>query len=1118
MRTGKRIGTFLSAALAAMLLLSVGGCQKEYDDVLPGLSENGAKAELSEGTWKVPFSIGTEEMEGVVVTRSQFDGVSGFDNRMNSIILVAYDAASGSRSDYYYQTGLSGSGSLSGLTLGLIEGNYNVYALVNMAGVITQNDIPTTENAMKSLSYRVGGTQAIKDGGIPMVGSSSLTVTDAGGNGSVTVKRLLAKVNVNIVCNWAGARIQGLKVLNANGSLSPFAQSSKAAASSDVISGVFDSFDASNGSSFSGVVYVPENMQGTISGISDSFHKAGDQNAQVNSVADVLTYMETTVAGSGKYSGSVIYRSYLGNNATTNFDIKGNSEYVWNLTYTEEGLQFNDWKHDTGDLTETTYKLVLVPEKTNANVGEYVNVTPVLQTYVNGTLSRSDNLSSGVTLIPNPSANVTLSGLRLTSSVAQEVKLTGTYSIGGETITSESVSIAFGDVVLHELVVTPDTQEGVATVDVLQYTAFYYTITNGVRDAGEDVTAKAQWKKQSGDASVTVASGGKVSASAAGTAVVAAEYASETGTATAKFVDHIEYSLEVSTDPANGHANVGQNVTLYAKYYTITNGVKNAGEDVTAKAQWDKQSGDASVRLNGNVASAESAGAAVVKATYQGVSATANVSFGDVVTYELEVTPKNVTTANVGQTIELIATYYTVTNGVRNGGTNVTTNTGTVWSRASGSTNISVNNSGTTKGRVTATSGGTATIKAVYNGYEDEITVTFNDVVTYELEVTADKTTAYVDDTIQLTATYYTVTNGVRDSGTNVTTSSTWSKYSGSSYITVSNSTGTKGRVTASRAGTATIQATYAGETDYISVTFEDDVTYELEVTADKTTAKVGETIQLTATYYTLTNGVRDSGMNVTTFTGTSWSRARGSSSISVNNSGTTRGRVTASSGGTAVISASYNGYSDEITVTFEDVITYELEVTADKTTADVGQTIQLTAKYYTVTNGVRNSGTTVTTSSAWSRASGSTSISVSNSGSTKGSVTATAAGTARIQATYAGVTGYIDVTFVKPDVITYELVLSPTPTTIGMGSEVTFTATLVQYTNGVQTSSDVVTTYCSWWSEDADILLSRGRGVFRGAFLGNAKAYASYDVRDYGTVTGEADVTVVLDFGGKGE
>ena len=104
--------------------------------------------------------------------------------------------------------------------------------------------------------------------------------------------------------------------------------------------------DGTGTASGSFVFYVPENRQGTIGGIQTSREKSPDANDEVRARSNRLTYLETTVEGTGTILGTIVYRSYLGRNAVTDFDILRNARYEWTLRFLPDGLQYDDWKHD----------------------------------------------------------------------------------------------------------------------------------------------------------------------------------------------------------------------------------------------------------------------------------------------------------------------------------------------------------------------------------------------------------------------------------------------------------------------------------------------------------------------------------------------------------------------------------------------------------------------------------------------------------------------------------------------------------------------------------------------------------------------------------------------------
>ena len=235
---------------------------------------------------------------------------------------------------------------LESLPLELEHGrNYTIYALVNMGD--QTGTIPRSESALSTLTYRIpsysDGPESIASRGIPMAGK--ISYPNAGTN--IPVERLLAKITAQISCEWPGASIRSARVCQLNRVLRPFGE---AAWEEDWDQQEFHEGTGTSSGTF--VFYVPENRQGTISGISSSREKSPDGNAQVNARKGQLTYLETVVEGTEIYVGSITYRSYLGQNAVSDFDIRRNARYNWTIRYLNDGLQYNDWKHGN-DLIDT---------------------------------------------------------------------------------------------------------------------------------------------------------------------------------------------------------------------------------------------------------------------------------------------------------------------------------------------------------------------------------------------------------------------------------------------------------------------------------------------------------------------------------------------------------------------------------------------------------------------------------------------------------------------------------------------------------------------------------------------------------------------------------------------
>ena len=222
---------------------------------------------------------------------------------------------------------------------------HTVYALVNMGDMTAS--IPRSESELASLTYRIPsyteGTESLAARGLPMAGK----LTWPGQGTSIPVERLLAKVTAHLSCEWEGAAIRSVHVRNLNRVLRPFGE---AVMAEDWDQQEFHAGAGTASGTF--VFYVPENRQGTIDGIRTSREKSPDANDEVRNRSSRLTYLETTVEGTGVYAGTIVYRSFLGQNAVSDFDLRRNARYDWTIRYLSDGLQYDDWKHDN-DLIDT---------------------------------------------------------------------------------------------------------------------------------------------------------------------------------------------------------------------------------------------------------------------------------------------------------------------------------------------------------------------------------------------------------------------------------------------------------------------------------------------------------------------------------------------------------------------------------------------------------------------------------------------------------------------------------------------------------------------------------------------------------------------------------------------
>lgn len=304
--------------------------------VIPALSCGCAIDECGENA--VSFSCLPESF-CQTETRSVLSS-AGIEDRITSIAIFIYDEDRLIDSGFYEND-------FSDMVFNLeSQEDYDIYALANMGDMRPSMPSDRSLQSPDLLTWDIPSLQSVNMNGLPM--SGVLTGFKAGTDTPVIpLKRLFAKVTADISFGYEGASVSSVKVLNLNSRLSPFGHSA-ASASSHIMSEA----EKDDGSG-TYVFYVPENMQGQIGSASASHEKNPDLDPYINASRDVLTYMEVKVAldGQGGRTGTITYRSYLGNNDTKNFDIQGNCRYNWKVTYLEDNLQYDDWKVDTGDMS-----------------------------------------------------------------------------------------------------------------------------------------------------------------------------------------------------------------------------------------------------------------------------------------------------------------------------------------------------------------------------------------------------------------------------------------------------------------------------------------------------------------------------------------------------------------------------------------------------------------------------------------------------------------------------------------------------------------------------------------------------------------------------------------------
>ena len=314
------------------------------------------------------------------------------------------------------------------------------------------------------------------------------------------------------------------------------------------------------------------------------------------------------------------------------------------------------------------------------------------------------------------------------------------------------------------------------------------------------------------------------------------------------------------------------------------------------------------------------------------------------------------------------------------------------------------------------------------------------------------------------------------------------------------------GKVTALAPGDAviTVKTEDGEQTASCAVTVSDVVSYRLAIDPASAEINAGATQAFKAKLYTTTNGVENSGEEVTA---SSWtSDATGVATIAND------GVATGVKDGTATITAKYTpSGSSELTATaslkVNDVVSYRLAIDPASAEIDAGATQAFKAKLYTTTNNVEDSGVEVNASSWSSNATGVATI------ANDGVATGVKDGTATITAKYTP-SGSSELTATASlkvnDVISYSVAITPAADAkVIIGKTQAFTLTLTTTTNGTPVESTVTTE--NWTSSD-DKVATVANGIATGVAEGEVTITAKYTTPDNVEHTLTAPLTVTKD------
>ena len=239
----------------------------------------------------------------------------------------------------------------SDIELELLPGRYRFYAVANAPSFSPSVNIDGIGNAAFGLS-------SINDlsSSLPMCWSGEPVELMAGKNETINIilERLVSKISLKIDTELIeGLSISSVQLCQCAKTIYPFMEGGSRALSVQDISdgdyaGVKDIEDLNTGKTI--VLYAVENCQGNLlPNNTDPWEKTPDKMEEKD---DLCTYIKVT----GKwqegadYEGSVTYKFYLGEDNTSNFDVRRNSEQNLYLYLEEEGLEKVSWKIDKSEM------------------------------------------------------------------------------------------------------------------------------------------------------------------------------------------------------------------------------------------------------------------------------------------------------------------------------------------------------------------------------------------------------------------------------------------------------------------------------------------------------------------------------------------------------------------------------------------------------------------------------------------------------------------------------------------------------------------------------------------------------------------------------------------------
>ncbi|MBV8135743.1 MAG: Ig-like domain-containing protein [Deltaproteobacteria bacterium] len=490
-------------------------------------------------------------------------------------------------------------------------------------------------------------------------------------------------------------------------------------------------------------------------------------------------------------------------------------------------------------------------------------------------------------------------------------------------------------------------------------------------------------------------------------------------------------------------------------------------EDLTSQVSWDSGN-DTIAQVNDEPGSKGlvtglGAGSTAITVTFDGVQGSITLGVTSATLSSLTITPPDASLARG------TSEQFTATGNFSDGTTEDLTKTVSWTSSASGTATVS--DASDSKGLVTGTEVGTATITATEDGVSGSTTVkvtaaTLNSIDVFPAIGSTNPagTTIAAGTSVQLTA-----LGMFSDGSTEDLTEQVAWESSSASVAVVSDADGTRGLVSGIAAGGATITATLAGVSGTVGITVTAATLTSITITPASPSLAAGTTLQLAAT------GTFSDGSTEDLTSQASWQSTSPLVEV-VSDAQGNQGLLYGIAKGSATITATVDGVSGSETVTVTAATLSSIAITPASPLVDVGASAPLIA------TGTFSDGTTeeLTDSVSWTSSSSGV-ADISDKAGTKGLLTGVAVGTATITATQEGVSGTTTATVTAVTLVS--IAVTPSNPTIAQGETLQLIAT-AHYSNG--TMQDM-TSSVTWNSSSSGVASVSSTGLVSGLTTGSS-------------------------------